>query len=142
MLADQIAGDGVLLDLSRAFIQFGDFGIPGKTFDFILLHVAVIAQKLNGLVADLDGGSRGRHLGHGGELGIDAFLIEISGRLVDQQPGHLDFCGHIGEFVLGHLELADLFPELLPFGHVGQGPVKGALRGPQGLGGNQNTDFL
>ena len=97
---------------------------------------------MNGLISHFNRGSRCVHLGHGSEFGIHAALVKIPGGLVSDQPGKFNFGGHVGQFMLGHLELSNFASELLAFFHIGKGAVISALGGSQCLGRNQNSTLI
>ena len=75
-------------------------------------------------------------------MGSMRALIEVPGGLVGDQPGQLDFGGHVGQLVLGYLELGDFLPNCSRAVHIGKGPVESPLGRAQGLGGHQNPAFV
>jgi len=63
-LAEQLAGDDVLLYLGRPLVDLGYLGVPVEPFDVEVVDVAGAAVDLEGLVGDVDGDLRGELFGH------------------------------------------------------------------------------
>src|SRR5215510_4164404 len=101
----QPAGDDELLDLIRALAHGEELGVTEVALHGQLLDVPHAAVDLNGLTGTELGGLGGEELGHTG-LEVAALARRLErGRLVGQELGSLDACGHLGELGLDELVL-------------------------------------
>ena len=88
------------------------------------------------LQADIDGGLGGEQLGHSG-LHVAALALVVGvGGLFDEETRGLDLGGHVGEFQLDRLMLADRFPETLAELAIAHRLIEGRLGNADPAGGD------
>src|SRR5262245_11421105 len=139
-LAQDLARDDEALDLVRALVDLRDLGVAHVLLDRVILHVPVAAEELDGVRRDLHGRVGREELAHRRELAdVLRAAVDDARGVVDELPGGLDLCPHVGEHPLDPLEGGDALPELLPVARVVDGELEGALREPERLRGNAGT---
>ncbi len=130
------------LNLVGSLVNRGDLRVPVPSFHAHSLEIAAAAENLQCVVANLQGDVRGIHLRHGRFLGIRlARLLELR-RLIDQQSGSLELCGHIRKLEGNPLIHADGGAELHAFLRIGQGILIRTLGDAQCLGGNADAPAI
>ena len=122
------------MHLIRSFADLEHLLVAVEARDRVLLHEAVAAVQLEGVVDDPVRELARVELCHRGFLGERPFLVLQPGGPVDEAARRLDLDGHVRELELHSLEGGDRLAELLPLLRVLVGEVVRALRQPEAHG--------
>ena len=106
-MAEHLFGDGLELQVRRAFVDLADLRVAIQLFDRVVLHEAVAAVQIDGERRDALGDLRREELAHRG-LGEKRLAgVAQPRRVVDQQPRRLEVGRGARDLVLHRLEVGD-----------------------------------
>ena len=136
-LAEQLSRNNQTLNFAGALADGAKFYVTVKLFCGIVLDEAVAAVNLHAFVGDADGHLTGKQLGHAGFAGeADISPVGQPCGLVNQQARGLDLHGHVREFELDGLKLADGLAELLALFGITRRGFQRALGHAEGESGD------